>query len=301
MTAEELDTDFEKLSLKTKLKMCQALLEVRMDEGMDLDYLKKRLDWLNTVDDLDDQQLSEAASSVFYAGCLPDGWTINQLGDDPDLDKIKKDRKKFKHFLIISIFSQQGAHGQFGAQLAPIHAIAQGMKSGCRGDHEQNLFLQFAYYAIPALSDTPDWDQGIRPIGYQAFSNTVQGDFDRQKIADQFVLNRYGNFEIEKKIKWLQEWILDEENGATEEELKRLLKFLTGSSSLLQNSKITVYEQFGIYCPVPIAHTCTLVMELAPAPSSYGSEYNDHTKENFIESLKDLVLNSSSCSTFQMV
>ena len=292
LTAEEIDTPFEKLTLQTKLKMCQALLTVRTDTGMNLDYLKKRLDWLAGFDRLDDHKISEAASDTLLAACLPDDFTMNHLGDEPDLEKIKHNKGEFKQFLIASIFTQIGSHGQFGAQLAPIHAIAQGMKSLCRLESMQKL------------NDNSHWDKVIRPIGYQTFSNIVQGFLDRKKIADQikepiFFVYDHAAIEIEKKLKWLKEWIMDGKNGATEEELKTFLKFLTGSSSLSSNIEISVQKQWSstLY-PVPIAHTCSYAMELAPQPCSYGPEYNDHTKDNFIKCLKELALINA--SSFQI-
>jgi hypothetical protein len=281
LTAEEIDIPFEELTLQVKLKMCQALLDVRLEEGMDLDFLKKRVDWISHYDRLDDHALSEAALSVHYSEFLPQHFTINGEFDNPDMDKIKQNREEFKELLISSLFIQKADHGQFGLQLAPIHAIAQGMKSICNPT------------AYPEIDDNHHWDSAIRQISYQDFSNTVQGLFDRKEIANQIKLGfLWGNpkVEIEKKLRWLQDWIKDEKKGATEDELKKLLKYLTGSTSLPKDKVISVSEQCEPFYPIPKADTCFLKMKLAPVPSSYGSN-NDHTKKNFIKSLKELALN----------
>lgn len=284
LTAEEIDTPLEKLSIQTKLNMCKALLEANLDAGMDLDYLKKRVAWLENFDQLNDQAILEAAESVHLANCLPQHFTVNNQDDDPDLDKIKQNKGEFKTFLSAALLSQVGVHGQFAAQLAPIQEIARGMKSICG-------------CTLQTSRNNDHWDTTIRRVAYQEFSNAIQGLLDRNKIAKQIELkNRMypanTKSEIEKKINWLQEWIKDKENGATEQELKTLLKFLTGASSLPKDKTISVGAQGRPYYPVPIAHTCTLSMDLSPEPCKYLT-YNDHTKEDFIKSIKELAFKNS--------
>lgn len=289
LTAEEIDISFTKLNLETKVKMCQALLKVRKDAGMDLTYLEKRVGWLADFDQLDNDQFLEAVLSVYHAEFLPEEFTLNNQGEDPDLDKINQNREKFKVFLIDSIFSQKGAHGQFGAQLAPIHSIAQGMKSVCRPDAVQTM---------PKMTTANvHWDTAIRALSYQTMSDKVQGSLDRVEIASRIkaiYLDHDQKIEIEKKIGWLQEWIRDEKNGASESELKSLLKYLTGSSTLPNKEEIRVVPQRNQpFCPVPIVHTCNFTMELAPVASQYGS-YHDRDKHNFIKTLKEIALNGPS-------
>ena len=96
---------------------------------------------------------------------------------------------------------------------------------------------------LQQLNDIFHWDNVVRQIGFQTFNNNVQGFLDRKKIADQIKEPDFWTYddetkEIEKKLKWLKEWIVDGENGATEEELKTFLKFLTGCSSLSSNIEI---------------------------------------------------------------
>lgn len=76
----------------------------------------------------------------------------------------------------------------------------------------------------------------------------------------------------------------------TDQEIRAFLKFVTGSSSLPKDKDITVESQAeGDALPVPKTHTCSFVIELAPVPSKYG-EFNDHTPEGFIKSLRELAL-----------
>lgn len=289
LTAEEIHTPFESLTLATKLKMCRALFEAHTNAGIDLNYLKPRFDWLDQFDHLDDNQIVKVAEHLMYAESLPDNLTMNQEGEEPDLAKIKANRAQFKTCLIHSLFLQKGEHGQFGAQLAPIHAIAQGMKSICHPGpmHQSN--------------DNHHWNTIIRGIPYLTLSNKIQGSLDRKEIANHMVLvsNLQGNAKIEmsKKLTWLKEWICDAENGASEEELRDLLKFLTGSSGFQKDKTIQVKPQYGTYYPVPCAHTCSFEMDLSPIPSQYGIEHDDYTKQNFIKSLKELAL--ANPSTYQ--
>jgi hypothetical protein len=291
LTAQEIDTPFENLALATKLQMSRALLDAHTKAGIDLDFLKQRFDWLDQFNHLDDHKILEVAQHLIYADCLPEEFTINNEGDEPDMEKIRQNRAKLKKCLIDSIFLQKGEHGQFGAQLAPIHAMAQGMKSIC---HPGPMYQP---------NDNHYWDIQIQGINYQTFSTKVQGSLDRKEIAQHIQLDPSvqgsAQVEIMKKVQWLQEWILDEENGANEEELKNLLKFLTGSSSLPKNQHIHVTAQVFPYYPVPRVHTCSFGMELSPVPSNYGFVHNDHTKDNFIKSLKALALQDP--STYQMI
>ncbi len=286
LTAEEIDTPFEDLTLETKLKMGEALLEARVASGMDMKYYKARLDWIRDFDNLTLQQLKDAAFQVLNAECLPDDFTLNNVGDEADVDRINANKDKFKQFLIDSFFTPKGQHGQLGAHLAPIHAIAQGMKSICSPE------------SFPNVNDNAKWNAKFKGQNYVAFSNKVQGSINREEIANQIKLDvhmtKAAELEISKKAKWLQEWVLDGVNGASEEDLKNLLKFVTGSSSLAKDAVIQVKSQIKTYkedfIPIPRAHTCSFEMELAPVKASYGPEYNDHTKENFIKCLKELAL-----------
>lgn len=287
LTAEEIDTPFENLTLQTKLKMCEALLDVRAKAGMDVNFLAKRIKWLNKLKNLDQKELGEAAFDVMYAECLSEDFIKDA---EPDVEKISKNLKQFEACLIDAIFSQNGGYGQLGVQLAPIHAIAQGMKSICHPRPFQDP------------NDNHYWNTTFHLINPAAFSNKVQGTLNRKEIAAQIKvdsnLQDSDKLEIEKKIIWLQEWIEDEKEGASEEELKDLLKFLTGSSSLPKDKDIHVIAQCGTYYPVPIAHTCSFEMELAPMAATYGVEFDDFNKKNFIKSLKELVLIDP--STYQM-
>jgi len=296
LTAQEIDTPFENLAVPTLLRMCEALLSA--DKGReDMDYLMRRIIWVETFHLLDDETVLEVARELIYADCLPIDLTLNNKGEEPDMEKIQSSKTHFLTCLTDSVFYQEGSHGQLGIQLAPLHAIAKGMKALCRRSDE-------------LITDELSWNNFMTYRSFQEVSDKIQGSLDRKTIANQMTLdlglvdqihkvNQNSSYwlnaqdakgEIEKKMGWLQEWIRDEKEGATQDELKRLLKFLTASSSFPKGREIVVKAQCERpFSPVPIVHTCSFEIELAPEPSSYG-KHHDHTKEEFITSLKEIAL-----------
>jgi hypothetical protein len=288
LTAEEINTPFEDLTIETQLKMARALLEAHKKAGRDIAYLEKRINWLDKFSNLSQADLKEAAQTVCIAEHLSEELTIKRGEDDdePDMEKIEKDKEAFKRCLIDSIFAQGGIHGRrgLGVQLAPIHAIARGMKSICRPNLPQSP------------NDDIHWNTTIRLTNSIDFSNKVQGLLlDRNIVADRIKLDPAVKQEdqpyLEKKVKWLQEWIKTE---ATEEELQNFIKFLTGSTSLPKDKEIIVIAQVEPCVAVPKAETCSLRMKLAPRDVGQNEEYNNLTKDNFIKALKELVLTDPS-------
>lgn len=284
LTAKEIDTPFEKLSLETKLKIGKALLESQIETGIDLKFHHQHLSWLSRYDSLNDTELMEASQAVVYAGYAPDELTEKGEGLVPDIEKIKQDKDSFKKYLIDLVFTPDYNYGQLGSQIAPIHAIAQGMKSFCHPDSD-------------VLNDNNHWDVKIKNEKYVDFSTKVQGYIDRKEIASQIVMDRsrIGGFqavsEIRKKVDWLKEWLIDEKKGASDEEVRLLLKFITGCSSFPRGKQITVISQVAKpYIPIPLAHTCSFEIELSPVKSFYGLDFKDDSKENFIKSIKEMAL-----------
>jgi hypothetical protein len=285
LTAEEMDTSFKDLSLNTQLKMAKALLAASKEAGNEtaegifknrINYLE-RFSSLPNFNNVSDADLTSAALDIFYADCLPD-----EFGEEDDLklDVIKQKPAMFKQALFDSVFFPKNDHGQIGAQLAPLHAIAKGMKSFC-------------HPGLIAVNPNVYWNHKFMNKNYLDFSKKVQGSINRQEIVDNMKLDLnvvgLARIEIEKKVNWLKEWLLDTVNGASDDELKNFLKFATGTSGLPQGKMLTIQQQAVPYFPVPKAHTCSFAIDISPQPCKYGS-HNDYTKENFIKSLKELAL-----------
>ena len=294
LTAKEIDTSFEALSDETNLKMGKALLDARIDAGDDMQSFVKLFNWIshfrniNCSDGpLQKSELEEPATHLMHGCQLPKEWTVNNEGEEPDMDKIYANRALFLFYLEDLFFNSKGLHGEIGRQIRAIHAIADGMKSF--------LKIKFTFFADEY------WNETLSKTDYLDFSDKVQGCVDRKEIASKIeldgsvVLAGNGAIAIQEKVDWLKEWIVEE---ATSNDLRNLLKFLTGSTSMPKDAKITVISQVGTFYPVPIAHTCGLHMEISPVKSNYGKDYNDHDKANFIKSLKDLAL--ANPSVYQM-
>jgi hypothetical protein len=229
--------------------------------------------WITNFDSLSDDELKKIAEDMQLIVFLPDEFI--KTDGTPDEDKIQSKRELFKEYLISYLFSAEG-YGQvgfqLGVQLAPIHAIAQGM------------------YSICDISE-PDRYECWNTSNYKNFDTKVQGSLDRNVISQKIVnkVSRYQPYyaEVNKKIGWLKRWIVNE---ATDEELRNFLKFATGSSSLPTGPRIKIREQLFSYLPCPRAHTCFHQIDISPEPCSYANAFNDHNYENFIDCLKKLAL-----------
>lgn len=163
----------------------------------------------------------------------------------------------------------------FNEAVAPVHALAQGMKSKC-------------HLSTQGANPNTHWDRVIKPINFLNMSIHIQGSQDRTRIADAFTTHEQGH--IQTKVTWLKEWI---RNDATDLEVKQLLKFATGTSSLAEGRGISVYSEqvtnetthVSENKPFPIAHTCGPSIGLSPQPCELDGFHN-RTKEGFIRCIK---------------
>lgn len=278
LTADEINTPFDQLSLDTQLKLFKALAvpEINLDYNIYADRIKYliQLAPLSSLDGLTDQELKKIATQVLYAEVLPQEFVDDDL-DMPIVAAIRKDPEKFKKALFDSIFNVKLEGGLCIAELlAPIHAIAQGMKSFCQ----------------PPVNEV--WDKKIMKNDPNAFSAKVQGSVDRQEIVNHIAFSLMPvNSIAQKKTEWLKEWLL---HDASDEDVRNFLKYATGSSSLPKEKNITVYQQFTDIIPFPKASTCALAVYISGEPKSSYMDYDDATKENFIRGLKEVVLKNPS-------
>jgi hypothetical protein len=266
LTAEEIDAPFDRLNLATHAKLCKALA------GGETTY--DRFFALLQKPSLDDDEWQEA--SMIAMGSLPEDFEYDAT--DPTHKAI------IRQALADTIFSSIG-----GTTLAPIQAIARGMRSLFRGT----------------------WNTDAPRIDYLQFSNAVQGTMNRRAIADAIQPGGSASSaphaekrEIEKKVQWLKEWILDD--STDEKELRDLLKAATGCSSLPPGRRILIQKQSLLQLtPAPAAHSCFYTLDIAPVPvppitasapaleSDDTSLPNDHTKEAFIRAMKEILLAGS--------
>jgi len=153
-----------------------------------------------------------------------------------------------------------------GSILAPVHAIAVGFGS----NHQIG-----------------SWDE-FRVENPVIISNQVQGSLDRENIVSHLELSSQNNI-ILLKTEWLKEWLRDEENGATEEELRQFLKFSTGVASLPEGKRIEIH--YGMGGPYLSSCTCGFKLFLSGRSAYYDwtEEHWDVDKESFIRNLKSAI------------
>lgn len=138
-----------------------------------------------------------------------------------------------------------------GENIAPIHALARGMKGRC---------------VPPGSTITVNtyWNQVMRNIRPEVLNTEIQGSLDRGRILasldDQL---HYSNRCLQARVNWLLEWVRED---ATELELKQFLKFVTGSTSCPQEGKKITFKIKDARDPFPKASTCALSIYFHATP-----------------------------------
>jgi len=268
LEADELNVPFETLGTATMLKMCKALASERSD----MSFYNKLISLLQKQNKLSDKELLEAAATAEILDILPEEIDLKDKNGNLEINKVKHHKALIFDLLTTILFTRKGDHGQFGAQLPPLHAIAQGMKSFSNPGHN-----------FSATQLDPYWDQQIMKKNAADFSTKVQGTIDRNLIANSIVLKSNApNPEMMKKVVWMKEWIRD---GAPDSDLRDFLKYVAGPASLPKGKHIKILRQEKPFVPTMKAHSCFFELEMSPSPCGIV-EFNDKTKEGFIKCLK---------------
>jgi hypothetical protein len=262
LTPAEIDTPFTQLSAPTKLRLMKTLAE---SQGSFENLIKDAHEYLSLPKE---QQTDDAAQAVARAIAeygtvtFPDELLVE--GDEDEDEERELDLDKVNRENIQAVLWK--ALKDLTEQLAPIQAIAFGMKQGCHLQAQE----KDAAWAI------------FQSQNAEQVNAKIQGSLNKENIATN-IINNTSNERIGQKIQWLKEWIREK---ATEKEVKDFLKFTTGSSSFPQGKQIKVNTQVQSegrpYVAAAYVHTCSYEMELCPDYIVGG----DDTKENFIESIK---------------
>lgn len=234
LTAEEIDV--AELSLTSKIKMCRALVQSRVDAGEDLNWLFKVLTDMTVI-------LPE----------LNDAEDINQFVESLGIDKADLSPQKNREKLIeeaIYLCMQNATNMKVEGMLKPMHAIAKGMKEICYPG------LNWSLNVINI-----QWNHTYNNIPYQTFSDKVQGsrlipEF-RQLIINNIIYEG-DNDKIIADVRRIREWIIDPETS--EEDVRMFLKFTTGATTLLEGQTIRVLAHELYPSVVPIASTCAFTL-----------------------------------------
>jgi hypothetical protein len=229
--------------------------------------------------------MAEQAGAVAYAhGSTIDPMSRNygcwkRWGNDFQNPTNETERANIRREVIQYFLTTPG----IGDALWPIYAMAKGM-------HE-----------VFTASRRGGSYERIDPMD---FNHKVQGSLDPNEVARRIQWDG-AEHQVTRKVNWLKEWIRGGVNPdgtpmdqATNEELGKLVKYITGNTGLLPGRDITVNVQAGelerrghravrVYKPVPKAHTCFSSIEVSPEPCG-SEEYNDRTKQGFIKCLREI-------------
>lgn len=314
LTPEEVATPVGQLTPQTQQKMITAMLEHLRDNTYNLEGVPEN-------ENLPVTEINTALAFIAIANWkkgdpipkLPENWEQLDIRDDnypielrnlialcslwvdkvcegidddekytkdggmvPDLKKITDNFEKFiEDIQSVALNYPIASAGlsDLPSSLAPIHQMASGMLSAYEPRNRER-----------------EWNQmRLSPGSVQRFDLKVQGSINRQKIIDciQSELPRDISATqaavMRQKISWLKDWILDE--NTTEEEVKGLLKFITGTSSLAAGVNIKIVRKMDDNDdPTPRSHTCFNSMELYPKYCK--GAIRDDSREAFYSLLK---------------
>jgi len=182
--------------------------------------------------------------------------------DKLSLDKIKEGWEDAKQMIYKQLKLED-------VTLAAFY-IARGMRSATESDEKWDNFIKKDFLAV---------------------SGKIQGSLDRELIASSIDSTCPSLTPlIRQKGEWLRNWIRDP--TTTVQDLRNFLLFATGSSSLPLGKKLELQKQYSNVLPVPKAHTCSYVLELAPdACGALGPAFNDGTEEGFRRALRIALVN----------
>lgn len=169
----------------------------------------------------------------------------------PHLELIRRDLPKFLTLARSAMVTQKFDFMPELVQcLGPVHQMAKGMKKICS-----------------------EWGN----IDKNAFNLKVQGSLDPEQIIAAF--SYVYDPVVGQKVDWLKEWLRKE---ATPLELGNFLKFVTGSSTMVPNMGIKVYDMYSFDRAHPVAHTCSNSIEISNRFHSDSTHPRDDSKKEFI-------------------
>lgn len=290
LSADEAKANFEELSVNTKTDMAKRIFEK---------FLMS--DPKNIRDKVEDTKKHIAEKVALFDlfnwnGGAFDGYDLNAAGqfapdfineDDGysiDMDLVNAKPQTFVNAVREKLLAETFGTSTVSELVAPIHAIAQGLKAACNSDYEWLL---------------------ITGVTARDFNNKIQGSLNRNAIADSFqVITKFNDNdgyeknipiseinEMNKKTQWMKDWI---QNPKTkDEDIRKFLVYTTGSNSLPNDQEITIQRQAKPYNPVPQAVTCKPALIMAPQSCGH-EEVNDMDQDAFLKMLREQILNDTS-------
>lgn len=296
LTAEEIDGS--ELNFNTKIKICHALVQSRIDAGENLSWLSKLLtNIMKTPLQLDSKKKVDQFVESF--GVDQNRLSCAFIGKSAEIDvsAVQNNQEKFVEEVVYLCISQS-TQIEVSKIFKPIQAIARGMKEICHPGKQHSLTEKNDHWN--QFFCNPDNHEDFWGPNYQSFSDKVQGSRltpeSRQSIADN-ILYDDSNEKISKDVKRLQGWIVDKET--TDEEVRIFLKFATGATIPLKDQKITVFANESYPSVVPKASTCGFTLtfsteypqDLAQAQLSQSEEEKTQTFISYLKQEMQRTLN----------
>lgn len=274
LSLKDSEIDLTELYFETKIKICQTLIESRINDAgqTHLNWLVKALQNVNQI--LHNEKDVENLMEIF--GVTSDDLPLQFIiSEKLNIQKIIDEQDSFKE-AILSYAINQSISLDVQKMFLPIHAIAKGMKEV--NDLGNNDFNR-------------RWTD-IQPTPYHQFSDKVQGcpltQKTRNSIADNIVWKPGVYRRIDQDVGYLKDWIIDPKTS--QEDIRLFLKFTTGSTSPQKDQILTVkaMKAKGI---LPIANTCELELTFhTQYPEEIEKVQNHRTeeerKEYFIKCFK---------------
>ena len=269
----DLKDGIETMSANRLINLMRALIDGDPD-GEQFVTTIELLD--NPLESLGDKLIAE---SFYNSGGDCEDWGSECFSTDStavlgvDISKVKENWVNVQQGLKNGLLSSS-----YAREIAPAIAIARGMMS-----------LVNRFVTVGREPEGPTWYAMLSSMSEKEFIEKIQGTIDRQKVADQIVLEDPHSFSpdkqsnLQQKILWLKEWLVDDITGAKEEDVKLFLRFVTGGMSL-PDREIKVNESYSD-SPLPGSHTCSIVIDIKATPTVIDG-FDDTTKEGFIACLQ---------------
>lgn len=292
LTAKEISKPFEMLSIEAKVRMAKALvsnLDTKIDDSGEnmirsLDLLipenltrslntmadlKERIDELNPKEKI---ELEAVKNKLTFATMLAGEEYLDDTCLWADEAVILQDVANFRDKLYKALFFN---HELF----KPLNGVAL-----------SSILDPIFQVAVGMNIQGADWEK-LQAQKLTEVSVGIQGSLDRELMATMI---KYTGSEsvIQTKVGWLTQWIKEK---ATEEELKRFIKYLSGGTGLPKGSSIEIVEQYSSeLSPNPSACTCGMKMGISNEMEYSGNFYSDpacwdDTEEKFIKNVKFVI------------
>jgi hypothetical protein len=291
---EDTAKPFSQVSLQVQMQVCQAILQAHhIDSFNRMIHLVLKENW-------NQEEAQEAIENLGAVSKELPAWVAGYVTNFSQISEDQKNQLIETLRLAVGemVLEVDTSIGTLGRVVAALYHIAIGMRNVV-------LDKQHLLNAQPDLSSckTQEWDTRFHnvyrdevrrraagepvphPIAYTVRKH-IQGVEDRTKIINSISikepLTTAQKQEVEKKVKWLKEWLADE--ATTDVEVTNFVIFVTGSG-LGENQKIQIEGKNQTF-PLPKAHTCFCTMDIPYHSIQATVGFSDHTKEGFIACVK---------------